>query len=91
MQGGDMGGGVTSPSSSSSSEESNSVGLSSPRSFTAQRVVLRALFLSFHTCIFFVVGAICLSLHHILGQAYAPRCAAGTPKTVRKITSVMRR
>jgi hypothetical protein len=52
MHGGDMGGGVTSPSSSSSSEESNSVGVSSPRSFTARWAALRALFLSFRTRIF---------------------------------------
>jgi hypothetical protein len=52
MRGGDRGEGVTSPSSSASSEESDSEGVSSPRSFTARWAALRACFFSFHAHIF---------------------------------------
>jgi hypothetical protein len=44
-----------------------------------------------HGTLFFIVVTVCLLPCCVLGQADAPRCATGTPETLRKAMTMMRR
>jgi hypothetical protein len=83
VHGGDRGGRVIPPPPSSSSEESDSVGVSSPPLSPPCEQQSGLSFSLFMPTM--------LHYERVLGQANAPLYAMGTPETLRKVTSAMRR